>query len=65
MVSLSRYLRHYNLDYFPAPESFKPERWLGKDDKELEKWNFSFSKGIRRCLGLPDVLMLFLLLFTV
>lgn len=31
---------------------------MGANGKELEKWNFSFSKGIRRCLGLPSVFIL-------
>ena len=41
-----------NADLFPEPGSFKPERWLGEKGKELERWNVSFSRGTRGCIGI-------------
>lgn len=35
---------------FPDPWQFKPERWL--DNKGLHKYQVSFSKGRRACLGI-------------
>ncbi|KAL4902025.1 hypothetical protein BDW74DRAFT_181183 [Aspergillus multicolor] len=32
--------------------SFKPERWLQGDAKQLEKYLVTFSKGARQCLGI-------------
>ena len=34
---------------FPEPFKFKPERWL--DKKELQKYQVTFGKGRRACLG--------------
>ncbi|APA11943.1 hypothetical protein SS1G_05491 [Sclerotinia sclerotiorum 1980 UF-70] len=31
---------------------FKPERWLGPDSKQLEKFLVTFGKGGRQCLGI-------------
>ncbi|KAI8243935.1 hypothetical protein K4K48_012044 [Colletotrichum sp. SAR 10_66] len=43
---------HDNPDIFPEPERFIPERWLGENGWELEKWFVPFSKGTRACIGL-------------
>ncbi len=34
---------------FPEPFKFKPERWL--DNKELQKYQVTFGKGRRACMG--------------
>ncbi|KAJ0349027.1 hypothetical protein KNSL1_005073 [Colletotrichum chrysophilum] len=43
---------HDNPDIFPEPQRFIPERWLGENGWELEKWFVPFSKGTRACIGL-------------
>ncbi|KAL4899883.1 hypothetical protein BDW74DRAFT_105802 [Aspergillus multicolor] len=35
----------------PDVQEFKPERWLGPDSKQLDKYLVSFSRGARQCLG--------------
>ncbi|KAH6975706.1 cytochrome P450 [Ilyonectria destructans] len=32
-------------------DEFRPERWLGKDKTELERYFFAFGNGARACLG--------------
>ena len=51
MVSISNIFVHWNDDIFPDPHTFKPERWLGKDEESLDMWLVSFAKGPRSCLG--------------
>ncbi|KAF9879564.1 elymoclavine monooxygenase [Colletotrichum karsti] len=51
-VSQAIRIIHHNPDLFYEPEKFIPERWLGSDGWELEKWFVPFSKGPRACLGL-------------
>lgn len=36
---------------FPEPEAFQPERWLN-DGKRLDKYQVSFGKGSRQCIGM-------------
>nr|L0E2R0.1 RecName: Full=Cytochrome P450 monooxygenase phqM; AltName: Full=Paraherquamide biosynthesis cluster protein M [Penicillium fellutanum]AGA37280.1 P450 monooxygenase [Penicillium fellutanum] len=36
---------------FHDPYKFKPERWLGEEGKDLERWHVGFSRGPRRCIG--------------
>ena len=52
-VLVSQFVTHRNRQYFPDPESFKPERW---SDPEFEKSLprgafFAFGGGTRKCLG--------------
>ena len=45
---------HQNPAVFPAPESWKPERWLeaGKEAKEeMMRWFWAFSSGGKMCIG--------------
>lgn len=47
---------HRNPDVYPNPESWIPDRWLGKDFQEisiLNKWFFAFGGGSRDCIGKP------------
>jgi cytochrome P450 len=48
-ISMSSSLIHTNAHIFPSPLEFRPERWL--DNKGLEKYLVSFSKGSRQCVG--------------
>lgn len=52
IVSISTRIIHDNPSLFPKPASFSPDRWLGEKGKELERWNVSFSKGPRQCIGI-------------
>ena len=52
IVSVSTRIIHDNPEIFPNPASFNPDRWLGEKGKELERWNVSFSKGPRQCIGI-------------
>ena len=42
---------HFNTSIFPDPGRFEPDRWLGEEGKEREKYLVSFSKGSRTCIG--------------
>jgi hypothetical protein len=54
VVSMSPYTLHRNLDLFPDPLVFNPERWLGepKEVAEMKKWFWAFSSGGRMCIGI-------------
>ena len=58
---MTGYMNHINPAIFPAPEEFRPERWL-KDEEttpkgsgaagNLEKYLLPWGKGTRICLGM-------------
>jgi cytochrome P450 len=50
-VSMSSYVVHRDANAFPDPETFKPERWLGEQGKELQPYFIAFSAGARGCIG--------------
>ena len=48
-------------DIFPHSYTFDPERWLAKKTKtgeSLEKYDVSFQKGPRNCLGIKYVIII-------
>jgi cytochrome P450 len=49
-VSMSASLIHINPHIFPEALEFRPERWL--DNKGLDRYLVSFSKGSRQCVGI-------------
>ncbi|KAI9710975.1 MAG: hypothetical protein M1820_002412 [Bogoriella megaspora] len=51
-ISMTIYLIHNNPDLFPAPEEFRPERWLTPPAERPDKWLVHFSKGTRMCAGM-------------
>lgn len=54
VVGISNCFVHSDSEIFPEPHAFKPERWLGSDergDHSLDTWLVAFSKGPRSCLG--------------
>lgn len=44
---------HNDPTIFPDPHQFLPERWL--DNKELDRYLVTFSRGPRMCLGIKYV----------
>jgi cytochrome P450 family 110 len=48
------YLLHRRPDVYPDPETFRPERFLGKNTDPYE-WT-PFGGGVRRCLGMAFAL---------
>lgn len=51
MISMVHPIVERNEDIFPSPDEFIPERWLGPESRELDKWSIAFSKGRRQCIG--------------
>ena len=50
----------------PDPRAFKPERWLGQEGIERQKYKMAFHKGSRSCVAINlDRTKLFLVLATV
>lgn len=52
VVGVSSRFVHRNNTIFKNPDEFVPDRWLGNEGKELDKWLVTFSRGPRSCLGL-------------
>lgn len=51
-VIISQYASHRNAEFFPEPESFKPERWADDLEARLPRGAyFPFLAGTRKCLG--------------
>jgi cytochrome P450 len=51
-IGMSAWNLHQSKEAFGKDAAeFKPERWLGSDRNELEKYNLSFGMGARVCLG--------------
>ncbi|CAD6587386.1 MAG: hypothetical protein ASARMPREDX12_002831 [Alectoria sarmentosa] len=51
-VSMSIRDVHFDESIFPDAHRFKPERWLGDEKRDLEKFLIPFSKGPRSCVGM-------------
>ncbi|KAF5877740.1 putative cytochrome p450 protein [Botrytis fragariae] len=52
IVSTTTLPAHQNKNIFPESMAFKPERWLGNEDKKLERYLVPFNRGTRSCLGI-------------
>jgi cytochrome P450 len=51
-VSSQAYSLHRNMEVFPEPEAWRPERWLNADQKEeMMRWFWAFGSGGRMCIG--------------
>jgi cytochrome P450 len=50
-VAMAIYNMHYDAHVFPAPFTFKPERWLGDIDPRMNKYFAPWGKGSRDCPG--------------
>jgi cytochrome P450 len=51
-ISTTTLSAHTAATVFPDPFKFDPERWLGAEGKERKKFQMSFNKGSRKCLGI-------------
>lgn len=57
-VLMSQWVSHRDPNYFPAPESFRPERWEGGLAKRIPKFAYyPFGGGQRICIGNSFALM--------
>lgn len=45
------YSVHRIAEAFPDPESYNPDRWLGKTARDLQRHFLTFSLGSRGCIG--------------
>jgi cytochrome P450 len=51
-VLMSQWVLHRDPDFFPEPESFRPERWLDGLQKRLPRFAYMpFGGGPRLCIG--------------
>ncbi|CAH0587841.1 unnamed protein product [Chrysodeixis includens] len=52
-VHLPVYYLHHNPEYFPEPEQFRPERFLGEEKKNINPYTYlPFGEGPRTCIGM-------------
>nr|QLI62177.1 cytochrome P450 28 [Streltzoviella insularis] len=52
-VHLPVYYMHRNPDYFPEPDQFRPERFLGEEKENIKPYTyFPFGEGPRICIGM-------------
>lgn len=52
-VGMTQLDMHMDLEYFPEPRRFVPERWLEAEERRrLDKAYMPFSRGPRNCLGM-------------
>ncbi|KAH6866038.1 cytochrome P450 [Thelonectria olida] len=52
VVGISPFILHRNPKVFKDPLMFNPDRWLGPDAPELNRWFWAFSSGGRMCIGM-------------
>ncbi|CAH0595500.1 unnamed protein product [Chrysodeixis includens] len=51
-VHIPIYHMHYNPDYFPDPEEYKPERFLPENKRDVKPYTFfPYGEGPRICIG--------------
>lgn len=51
LVSVPTYSAHRNPAYFPDPDMYRPERWLGPEGMKAQASFIPFSTGARGCIG--------------
>ncbi|KAI0835727.1 cytochrome P450 [Hypoxylon sp. FL0890] len=51
-VGMSIYAMHTDASVFPDPMQFRPERWLGEYNPQMDRNFVPFTKGSRSCLGI-------------
>jgi hypothetical protein len=57
VVGMSPYTLHRNAEVFKDPLTFNPDRWLGGEAAEMNRWFWAFSSGGRMCIGLQSVVL--------
>jgi cytochrome P450 len=53
-IGMTSMINHWNIELFPQPDEFVPERWLledGTPNYQLQKKLIAFGKGTRTCIG--------------
>jgi cytochrome P450 len=51
-ISINAFVVNRRPEFWPEPDAFRPERWLGRDEARQHPFCFlSFSGGKRQCLG--------------
>jgi cytochrome P450 len=64
-VGISAFIAGRDPKVFPDPHTYRPERWLGEEGKQLQPAFLAFSAGARGCIGRPvSYLMLSVLIAT-
>ena len=57
-ISVSVFLLHHDPEYWPEPETFDPERWMGERKKDIKPLAFQpFGYGPRLCIGMRFALL--------
>lgn len=54
IVGINAWVTQHDVDVFPEPDSFRPERWMDASEDELkmmEQSFFAFGAGTRTCIG--------------
>jgi cytochrome P450 len=54
-IGMTSMINHWDVELFPDPDEFVPERWLLEDGSQnwaLQKKLISFGKGSRNCIGM-------------
>ncbi|KAL7782117.1 cytochrome P450 [Trichoderma ceciliae] len=51
VVALNGFDLHYNPEYYPDPNTFRPERWLDPKHEIPRSYFRTFGRGPRACLG--------------
>ncbi|XP_063706634.1 probable cytochrome P450 9f2 [Culicoides brevitarsis] len=58
VIFVNMFGMHYNPKYFPNPEKFDPERFLGENKKNIKPYTYMpFALGPRACIGSRFALM--------
>jgi cytochrome P450 len=57
-VVMSQWILHRDARYFPHPERFDPDRWMGTETQKLPRFAyFPFGGGPRQCIGASFAMM--------
>jgi cytochrome P450 len=57
-VVMSQWIMHRHPAYFPEPEKFNPDRWVGESMQKLPRFvYFPFGGGPRQCIGASFAMM--------
>ena len=51
-MSMTTLCIHTNEVIYPDPWRFDPNRWLGAEGRDRQKYQYGFGRGARRCLGI-------------